>query len=56
MAHLFRTTALGVFARLVTGNKVLAFSSENHKYCTSENPSFAENKEENEQPLIPVTW
>ncbi|KAJ5428759.1 Major facilitator superfamily domain general substrate transporter [Penicillium cf. griseofulvum] len=56
MVHLFRTTALGAFTRLVTGNKILAFSSEKHKYYISENPSFAENKEGNEQPLIPVTW
>ncbi|KXG46470.1 Major facilitator superfamily domain, general substrate transporter [Penicillium griseofulvum] len=25
-------------------------------YCTSENPSLTENKEANEQSLIPVTW
>lgn len=56
MAYLFRTTALGAFARLVTGNKVMAFPSQKYKYCTGENLSFAENKEGNEEPGIPVTW
>lgn len=55
MAYLFRTTALGAFARLITGNKVMAFPSEKHKYCTGNNAIFAEN-EGNEQPWIPVTW
>ncbi|CAI7652374.1 unnamed protein product [Penicillium viridicatum] len=56
MACLFRTTALGAFARLVTGNKVIGFPSEKHKYCTGENSSFAENKEGKEEFWIPVTW
>ncbi|KAK4869318.1 hypothetical protein LT330_006318 [Penicillium expansum] len=56
MAYLFRTTALGAFARLITGNKVMAFPSKKHEYCTGEDSSFAENQEGNEEPWIPVTW
>lgn len=56
MAYLFRTTALGAFARLVTGNNAIGFPSEKHKYCTGENSSFAENKAGKEELWIPVAW
>ncbi|OAQ95525.1 MFS general substrate transporter [Purpureocillium lilacinum] len=56
MAHLFRTTALGTLARLITGGRALAFPSAKQGFSPSENGTSSESKEGDEREFVSVEW
>ncbi|KAI8717482.1 MFS domain-containing protein [Fusarium sp. LHS14.1] len=53
MAHLFRTTAFGATARAISGDRLLAFPTDKHKYSESQSSN---SSRDDDQSVVVVGW
>ncbi|KAL2682976.1 hypothetical protein Neosp_007437 [[Neocosmospora] mangrovei] len=54
MAHLFRTTAFGATTRAISGDRLLAFPTDKHKY--SENQSPNSSRDDDQSVVVVGCW